>query len=592
MKIIKQRWGFILILIFATLILSRILHPGFFAVHDDTQPSRIYEMTKSIHDGLFPVRWVNDLGFGYGYPIFNFYAPLPYYIGSIFYIIGFGAIASAKIMFSLAVLAAGIGMYLFMKSFLGHLPAIASSLIYLLFPYFAVNIFIRGAVGEYYAYSLLPWIFWGLFEIYYNSKKYHQIHPKNILAKRIPPFYKGGLGGILYFKSILITIVTLSLLIISHNLSAFMLFLILIIFFLVALWLSKNKKVLLINYSIILILSFLLSAFYTIPAITEMNYTDVKSQLSGNFNYSNHFICPFQWWESPWGYAGSAVGCADGISFRLGKTNIIFSVLGILLGIYLILFKKKNKYNFIFLFSIFILSFSLFMMTEYSQFIWQILPQIKFLQFPWRFMNFVGFSMAVIIGFLIFYLGEIKKPLVPFFFVLIIFMTIFQNYKLFTPQKYYNLKDSYYTGIKRLNFTISLITNEYMPAGFIRPVRQSQIPRKPFIIEKGNGTIQITENKTGILTTRIDMKTDGIIHINKAYFPAWKLTINNQLTPLNRSSTGTNFKISRGNHDIALQFEQTTAEYIADLLTISGILALIIGIIIIRKISNNAKKTT
>ena len=34
-----------------------------FPIHDDTQVARVYEMGKALSDSMFPVRWVEDLGF-------------------------------------------------------------------------------------------------------------------------------------------------------------------------------------------------------------------------------------------------------------------------------------------------------------------------------------------------------------------------------------------------------------------------------------------------------------------------------------------------------------------------------------------------
>src|SRR3989344_1864325 len=125
-----------LFLIFFLLILSLpsvkpFKNRGFFPMHDDTQPARVYEMAKSLSYGQFPVRWVDDLGYGYGYPLFNFYAPLPYYIGSIFNLLGISVMTSTKIMFAIGILLSCITMY-FLGSFLaGNFAGIAASMLYL-----------------------------------------------------------------------------------------------------------------------------------------------------------------------------------------------------------------------------------------------------------------------------------------------------------------------------------------------------------------------------------------------------------------------------------------------------------------------------
>src|SRR3989344_5595057 len=119
MKIIKENI-FLLLLVLAIFLIARpFFHPGFFPMHDDTQPSRVFEMAQSLRDGMFPVRWVKDLGYGYGYPIFNFYAPLPHYIGGLLHLVGIEVIVATKAMMAIPVFIAGITMFLFAREFLG-----------------------------------------------------------------------------------------------------------------------------------------------------------------------------------------------------------------------------------------------------------------------------------------------------------------------------------------------------------------------------------------------------------------------------------------------------------------------------------------
>ena len=110
-------WGknsliFILLACIALPTYLALFHPGFFSMHDDAQVQRTYEVQKAIHDGMFPVRWSQDLGYGYGYPMFNFYAPFIYYLGTVFYSLGFSAIISTKIVFFIGIILSGFGMFL------------------------------------------------------------------------------------------------------------------------------------------------------------------------------------------------------------------------------------------------------------------------------------------------------------------------------------------------------------------------------------------------------------------------------------------------------------------------------------------------
>src|SRR3990172_3966639 len=118
-------------------------------MHDDTQVVRVQQMAQALRDGQFPVRWVADLGYGYGYPIFNFYSPLPYYIGGFFNLIGFDALVATKIMFALGILLSGIFMYFLAREFWGEVGGIVSGLFYVYAPYHALDIYVRGAVDEF-----------------------------------------------------------------------------------------------------------------------------------------------------------------------------------------------------------------------------------------------------------------------------------------------------------------------------------------------------------------------------------------------------------------------------------------------------------
>jgi hypothetical protein len=60
--------------------------------------------------------------------------------------------------------------------------------------------------------------------------------------------------------------------------------------------------------------------------------------------YKDHFLCIRQIWNSPWGFGQSIPGCQfDGMSFQIGKIQIILFLLGISFFIFNIFFKKKLK---------------------------------------------------------------------------------------------------------------------------------------------------------------------------------------------------------------------------------------------------------
>src|SRR5690242_19867745 len=136
MKRIKYLLPFVIIVLLSYFAIKPFFISGFFPIDDDTQVARVFEMHKSLVDGMFPVRWVADLGYGYGYPIFNFYAPLAYYLGGLFTFI-FDALIATKIMMVIGIILSGVFMYLFAKQFWGISGGLISAFLYLYIPYHA-----------------------------------------------------------------------------------------------------------------------------------------------------------------------------------------------------------------------------------------------------------------------------------------------------------------------------------------------------------------------------------------------------------------------------------------------------------------------
>src|SRR3990172_1951592 len=147
---------FIIGLLITLSLLWPLFAGSYFTHHDDVQVIRIYEMGKCFKDFQIPCRWVPDLGGLYGYPIFNYYAPLPYYFGELVYLLTGRLLFAVKAMFTLSFVAAYIFMYLLASKFFGKMGGSVSAIFYSFAPYHALDFYIRGAMGEMWALALFP----------------------------------------------------------------------------------------------------------------------------------------------------------------------------------------------------------------------------------------------------------------------------------------------------------------------------------------------------------------------------------------------------------------------------------------------------
>lgn len=564
--------GIILLIILSFWTISPLLNPGFFPMHDDTQPSRVYEMSRSLVSGQFPVRIVNDLGYGYGYLLFNFYAPFPYYIGAFFNILGFDVITSAKLMFAIGVILAGISMYWLVKETVGKTAGLVSGLLYMYVPYHAVDIYVRGAVGELYAMGFIPLFVLGIYKLlFYNQPVYHKtkriiIH-KDIRIRR----------NLLELKTaIFISVLGLSGILLSHNVFGlitlyFSGFGILAYFLYV--FIRKNNPSQLLPIVTVFLLSIGISAFFLLPAVFEKKYTNVETLISGGSNYRLHFVNLDQLWDSTWGFGGSAIGRADGMSFKVGKIHLVLGIISSLYLYYLYRKKKISSFHFLFFtYIFFIFIISIFLMLESSGFVWSILPGFPYIQYPWRFLGFTAFSLSYMISVL--FIGQKFRSKI-LLTLLIIPLTLWLNIKYFIPQRITSSRPSDYMDYVSLRYKISKISDEYLPKNFPAPSKSDDLSLLRILY--GPEIIISQEKDTpAVKSYRLTAPKPASITTHLAYFPGWQAFIDdNKRLKLYDDSGLIKVNIPQGTHTLILKFADTPIRTVANTISFLSIFLLV-----------------
>ncbi|MBK8128796.1 MAG: hypothetical protein IPK53_07565 [bacterium] len=125
---------------------------------------RLAELSYLVRGGVFYPRWAPNFYHGYGYPIFNYYAPLTYYVGLLFeWLPGLDAVAGVKAVFVLGLLGAGFGMYGFVRDNWGRPAGYVAAAVYIYAPYVQyVDPIARGALAEAFSLGVFPLALWAL----------------------------------------------------------------------------------------------------------------------------------------------------------------------------------------------------------------------------------------------------------------------------------------------------------------------------------------------------------------------------------------------------------------------------------------------
>lgn len=547
-KIIKRENFLPLLVVFVFAILASrtlIFEKGYFNMHDDLQMMRQLEMEKCFLDGQIPCRWVPDMGYGYGFPLFDFYPPLPYLVGEIFRVMQFSFVNTVKLDFALAIILSGITMYYLAKEFFGKWGGIISSVFYIWAPYHAVDIYVRGEMAEGWAMIWFPFILWASYKLMKSDKK------------RIINWILGlavGWAGLL----------------LTHNLMA-MIFMPVFAVWCFIFWIKERdyKKVLYFFTSGVIALG--LSSFFTLPAVLEQKYIHIATLTQGYYEYIAHYATINQLLFSRfWGYGASVWGPNDGMSFQVGIIYWVLSLILIVFGILFFVNKKKNKIDpyilYVLVFSIVFAWFAAFMAHQDSTFIWKKIPILAFVQFPWRFISLVILGFSIAAGSIAVF---IKNKFV--YFLVCIFLVIL-NWNYFLPKggKMGELTDAQKFSGVAWNLQRTAGIYDYLP------LTADENPKAPqtTIAKVMNGEGRITKASQGTDWAKFDtnLTSNSTIRINLFQFPVWKILIDGKPTKASIPTTekwGRMYiNIPSGTHSVFLKLQNTPLRNFANTISL------------------------
>jgi 6-pyruvoyl-tetrahydropterin synthase related domain len=530
---------FTILLYIVFLTVKPLLRSGYYPVHDDIQPIRLLEIDKCVRDYQIPCRWVPDMGYGYGYPQFNYYAPLPYYVMEIIHLSGFGILASIKIYLVLITIFSMWGFYKLSEKFWqSELAGFISALFYSLLPYRAVNLYVRGAVGEYTAQALIPLILLFSFSLIKEKRKVN----------------------ILYFS------VSLAFLWLTHTISAVMFTPFLIVWLVFLFKTNKDSKKLissLKHFVLSLLGVFTLTAFFILPAFFERGFIHSDTLTTNYFDFRGHFLGIYQiLFSNNWGYGSSLPGSNDQIMLGIGVMYWFTSLMALIIAWVL---KKKRV---LLLFLNLLAWIALFLTHSKSIVLWNNLPFMDYFQFPWRFNALAGIFFSLAIGyFAIIALNKYFKSLLIIIFTAI--LLIFYG-RFFRPDKWLNITDSDKLSGKNWELAITISINDYLPIyTSLSPAKKAQ--DTPEVIS-GNVNFTSIEKGTDWQNWSFQAIDNSVIRAQIFYFPNWRLYLDGKETPIDyKNNNGfITFNVGKGTHTITLKLMDTPIRTVGNVITLLG----------------------
>lgn len=547
----------IIIILFVSLVLGwQLLRPGYYSMHDDLQVMRLFEMNRCFENGQIPCRWAPDLGQNYGQPLFNYYSPLPYYLGEAVHLVGLSYIDTVKLLFLLSLFLSGIFVYLLSKEFLKEKTALVVAIAYMTVPYHAVDIFVRGALSESWGLALVPLVLYSVIRVCKQPKTSNAIMLSLSLAALITTH-----NITLLISTPLILIFGLFFFVRSEN---------------------KTKQARFIIPSVLLGIG--LSAFFLLPVLFEQSLIQTKFLTTDYFDFRAHFATIGQLFTKlTWGYGPSRFNSyqyPQTLSFFVGVVQIVsISITPLMLWL-----KRRDRKLFSFFFITFILSLlTLFMTHSRSVLIWESFGVLKFVQFPWRFLGPTALLTSILVGFCLDSLNLAKERQAQVVSLLIVLMIV-TSFSYFRFEKYYpEMTDALKLSGKEYDDQIKGALLDYLPAS-VKVIPESKAPAPPQILT-GKIDINYFDKRSNYFSSEFDVYSDGgVIRFPVMDFPGWTIYQNRSGLPIKYESNNDygliTINLAKGHQLIQAFFEDTPIRNSANIISLASGFLLILWTLI------------
>ena len=336
---------------------------------------RTFELDRAWRDWVFYPRIAPDFAYGLGYPIFNYYAPLFYFLSQAFHLLGISLEWALKGAVLLTFYLYPLGMYLLARRWLPRAAALGAAVAYLYAPYRFYEAFIQGDYPQFLALAIVPFCLWGLTTSAETAEQGLPLSPASVISpkwrdKATPgegsaPFWRrlessagagelpaaragratSGLrnGGGLSFPFV----AAYAALIVAHNITALITTPLIgayIVFVLAHEALTRGvaaawRRAVWTALGIALAVG--LTAFFWLPALGEQRYVHIENLTSGGFfDFRKYFLSPTEL-LSP-NIPPDLAGVNPYIPFNLGPAIVLLAAAGLVAGIGLRLLKNAG----------------------------------------------------------------------------------------------------------------------------------------------------------------------------------------------------------------------------------------------------------
>jgi hypothetical protein len=467
---------------------------------------------------------------------------------------------SFKLVFFLSAVVSVAGMYLLLKKYFSQAASFAGSVLYLYTPFRAVEIYVRGAIGEAFAIALLPWVLYVLGNLV--DKQSLSLRDKSSR------------------KNVAVAAIVIALFLLTHNYFFILASPFIVVYVLLLIYRQRERLMKLAAVMLSGLLAIGLSAYWWFPAFSEYKLVAANTP----FVIEDHFPFLKQLLFPSWGYGSSVWGPHDEISFQIGIVNILVVVVAIVLLLSKFAREKLKSLDTISarlsVLALVCFVLSIFMMNIRSLPIWHILPFTNFIQFPWRLLGITTFFTAFLAGFVI---DRLRMKFI--FSAVLIISCVLLTTNYFRPSKTLSRTNEQYLSHF---FNNPQYSEDYLQQPLWVQTKPAQAPDGRFEVQDG-AINWVTELTKVHWQTEVETENGAQVTANVLSFPGWFVKVNGSFAESTASEPYglLEFNVPSGVSKVELYWGETDQRLYADLVSLVSI-----GIITLLYFSATRRRAT
>ena len=528
---------------------------------------RAVQVGRCLRQGYLYPRWLPDMAHGYGLPLFIFHSPLTAYVVALLNLLGLSWPLAINATFVLGILLAGYFAFILARDLFGPTAGIVAAVAYVYAPFLAYDVFYRGSLSESFAWAFPPLVLWA-------------VHRWSVRAER---------------RFLLLASLSLAGFILTHNLFAFLFAPLLAGCVLLEASLARDWRVI-GRGALAGLLGLGLCTSFWLPGLAERGCVQT-GRLLGTwvFDYRNNFINLRQLLAPLRVVDPSLIN--DWPPKALGLLPVLIALLALVrwrrLG-------RPTRYRLVLLL-VAIVGFAL-LTLPISRPLWDHLPLLPYIQFPWRFLGPAAFCAALLAGITFHaprptpHVSCSPFPVSRFTFPALIVLLILGNLGWFYPRHCSPPADTSITGMiawERQTHTLGTTAKgEYLPVWVHRMPQDPALdaayaivdartcPRRlpPESLPAGAHILHADYGPVNA-TIELEAPTSFRARYLAFYYPGWRVTVDGNPVPIAPTEPDglISFDVPAGHHTIHVRFGETPLRLLADtisLLSLTILLAL------------------